>query len=53
MSRFSKTLIALLLVGVTTSAIAFERYKGIGRVATEAEVAAWDIDVRPDFKGLP
>jgi S-disulfanyl-L-cysteine oxidoreductase SoxD len=25
----------------------------IGRVATPAEVAAWDIDVRPDFKGLP
>ena len=26
---------------------------GIGRAATPAEVAAWDIDVRPDFKGLP
>jgi cytochrome c551/c552 len=25
----------------------------IGRYATTAEVAAWDIDVRPDFKGLP
>ncbi len=28
-------------------------YPGIGRVATPQEVAAWDIDVRPDFKGLP
>ena len=28
-------------------------YAGIGRVATPKEVAAWDIDVRPDFKGLP
>ena len=28
-------------------------YPGIGRLATPAEVAAWDIDVRPDFKGLP
>ncbi len=28
-------------------------YPGIGRAATLAEVAAWDIDVRPDFKGLP
>ena len=28
-------------------------YPGIGRAATPAEVAAWDIDVRPDFKGLP
>ena len=28
-------------------------YTGIGRIATPKEVAAWDIDVRPDFKGLP
>ena len=26
---------------------------GLGRPATAAELAAWDIDVRPDFKGLP
>jgi len=30
-----------------------DRYPGIGRMATPAEVRAWDIDVRPDFKGLP
>ena len=29
------------------------KFPGIGRVATPAEVAAWDIDVRPDFRGLP
>jgi len=29
------------------------QFPGIGRTATPAEVAAWDIDVRPDFKGLP
>ncbi len=28
-------------------------YPGIGRSATADEIAAWDIDVRPDFKGLP
>ena len=28
-------------------------FPGIGRAALPAEVAAWDIDVRPDFKGLP
>jgi cytochrome c len=28
-------------------------YPGVGRMATPAEIAAWDIDVRPDFKGLP
>ena len=53
MSRFSKTLIALLLAGAATSAAAWDRYPGIGREATPAEVKAWDIDVRPDFAGLP
>jgi cytochrome c len=28
-------------------------YPGLGRQASPNEVAAWDIDVRPDFKGLP
>jgi len=28
-------------------------FPGVGRSATPAEIAAWDIDVRPDFKGLP
>ncbi len=54
MSRFSKTLIALALaVGTAAPALAFDRYQGIGRAATTAEVQAWDIDVRPDFAGLP
>ena len=30
-----------------------QTFEGIGRIATPNEVAAWDIDVRPDFKGLP
>ncbi len=30
-----------------------EKFAGIGRQATPSEIAAWDIDVRPDFKGLP
>ena len=28
-------------------------FQGIGRTATPDEIAAWDIDVRPDFTGLP
>jgi cytochrome c551/c552 len=28
-------------------------FPGVGRPATPKEIAAWDIDVRPDFKGLP
>ena len=30
-----------------------DKFSGIGRAATSKEVAAWDIDVRADFKGLP
>src|SRR5579871_4504726 len=26
---------------------------GFGRTATTSEIAAWDIDVRPDGRGLP
>jgi cytochrome c len=35
------------------TAVAEGRWGQIGRPATPAEVKAWDIDVRPDFKGLP
>jgi S-disulfanyl-L-cysteine oxidoreductase SoxD len=38
---------------VTQSSIPPEKFPGIGRTATPAEIAKWDIDVRPDFKGLP
>jgi S-disulfanyl-L-cysteine oxidoreductase SoxD len=53
MSRSSRMLVALMLAAGPTAAVAFEPYPGIGRAATAAEVEAWDIDVRPDFKGLP
>ena len=29
------------------------KFQNVGRVATPQEIKAWDIDVRPDFKGLP
>jgi S-disulfanyl-L-cysteine oxidoreductase SoxD len=44
---------ALLALGLAGMAHAEARYPGIGRAATPKEVAAWNIDVRPDFKGLP
>ena len=44
---------AALVLAATGVAAADERYAGIGRPATAKEIAAWDIDVRPDFKGLP
>ncbi len=55
MSRFLKaTLSALLLSGVVVGTTrAQSPYPGIGRPATLKELRAWDIDVRPDFKGLP
>jgi len=39
----------LMVAGTTNAA----QFPGVGRPATPAEIAAWDIDVRPDFKGLP
>jgi cytochrome c len=45
--------VALMLAAPGTGARAAEAFPGIGRTATPAEVRAWDIDVRPDFKGLP
>jgi len=44
-------LVAVALLG--TAASAGERRLGIGRDATPAEIAGWDIDVRPDGQGLP
>ena len=41
--------VALALAGPAAAGGKF----GLGRAATPDEVAAWDIDVRPDGKGLP
>ena len=50
----SRSLLAAALLAVTAgAALAQTAFPGIGREATPREVAAWDIDVRPDFKGLP
>ena len=67
MSRFktSSTLLrhGLLMTAVSISSFAHSQVpaktpaqtamSAIGRTATPAEIKAWDIDVRPDFKGLP
>jgi len=54
MSRFRElALVVLVLVAGNAVHAQEARYPGIGRAATTKEVAAWDIDVRPDFKGLP
>jgi len=52
MSSWARCLLAIALL-VFTAAAGAEMYPGVGREATPAEVAAWDIDVRADFLGLP
>lgn len=58
MSRFSSfsaqcAALAILLVTLWPCLACAEKFTGIGRPASIAELAAWDIDVRPDFTGLP
>jgi len=55
MCSLAKTLLAgMALLSTVTFASSYpEALNQLGRVATDAEVAAWDIDVRSDFKGLP
>ena len=62
MSRFPDLLLrvglGLALAGSCALAVAQKLpapspFPHVGRPATAKEVKAWDIDVRPDFKGLP
>lgn len=54
MSRFLEAaLLTALLAAAGAAQAQNPKYPGVGRDATPKEVAAWDIDVRPDFKGLP
>jgi len=47
----------MLLIGIlVTSQVVWSQdtgYYGYGKPATQEEIAGWDIDVRPDGKGLP
>ena len=54
MDKIMKTLafVVTALISATTFAQT-PPWHDLGRDATKAEVKAWDIDVRPDFKGLP
>lgn len=56
-SSLDRTLKVLMACGAVAAAVVSHAQAapitGLGRPATPAEIAAWDIDVRPDFKGLP
>ena len=53
MSKCPKAAIVVVALAGAATALAAERKLGIGRGATPAEIAGWDIDVRPDGQGLP
>lgn len=52
MSKFPKLLATALAFSVLSGTALAEKYN-LGREATKEEVSAWDIDIRPDGKGLP
>jgi S-disulfanyl-L-cysteine oxidoreductase SoxD len=52
MVRFSLAILVLMMPGLSVSAHAQGRY-GIGRTATPAEIAGWNIDVDRDGNNLP
>lgn len=49
MSSISKTVAVAAALVLSSPGFAFD----FGRPATQAEIVLWDIDVRPDGKGLP
>lgn len=53
MCRSVERTIALLALLLALPVSAQQPWSTFGRPATPAEIAAWDIDVRPDGKGLP
>lgn len=56
MSRSADRLLRCVLAGALSLLVAAASagdYAGVGRPASAAEIKAWDIDVRPDFVGLP
>jgi cytochrome c551/c552 len=54
MSSFRDAVLAVVwLAAAGLVAAQSNKFPGVGREATPKEVAKWDIDVRPDFKGLP
>jgi S-disulfanyl-L-cysteine oxidoreductase SoxD len=52
MYKLTKTILTVSLLALSLAATAKE-LPGIGRTALPNEIAAWDIDVRGDFKGIP
>lgn len=52
-SRIPEAAVAAALAAVASAAWGANPGASLGRAATPAEIHAWNIDVRPDFRGLP
>ncbi len=48
-----RVLFSCFVMSTLSCSVHAQSFPNIGRTATSAEISAWDIDVRPDFKGLP
>ena len=53
MFKWVSLLFVFLPLVALPAAAQTSKFENIGRTATPQEIKAWDIDVRPDFKGLP
>lgn len=53
MSKYLKLSAAALAFGAVLSGPAMAEKLGLGRAATDNEIAAWDKDIHPDGRGLP
>ena len=51
--RSARWTASVLALALAMAATAHAQVLGIGRPATEREIAGWNIDVRPDGQGLP
>ena len=51
--NLAKGVFIVAIVGFAFSAVAKDKKFDIGSTATAEQIAGWDIDVRPDGKGLP
>ena len=52
MLKFLNFFLAIIIF-ITMNSFSYSESLGLGRPATENEVVAWDIDIRPDGSGLP
>ena len=53
MFKLPKPVLAIALLASMTAGASYAENYQIGTAATAIQIAGWDIDIRPDGKGLP